>query len=87
MASAFAVAPVGHYPSPLHSNNSMSGFGPASGPYLGITDGQRLQYYSSQQAHAPAPAVKDLGGRRVGKVKFFDTQKVRDLAATVFGHH
>lgn len=58
----------------------MAGFGPSAGQFIAASDPnqQRLQYYSSQQPQAqPAPSIsKDIGGRRAGKVKFFDTQKV-----------
>lgn len=57
----------------------MAGFGPTPSHFMGASDpNQRLQYYSSQQAqpHAAPNAGKDIGGRRAGKVKFFDTQKV-----------
>lgn len=61
------------------AQQSMLGFGPAAGsPYFSGADQQRLQYYSSQPQHqAPAaPVSSDISGRRSGKVKFFDTQKV-----------
>lgn len=76
MASAFAGASTAHYQAPL-SASLMAGFGPAAGPYLGGSDpSQRLQYYSSQQPAVHSMSVKDVSGRRAGKVKFFDTQKV-----------
>lgn len=59
----------------------MAGFGPAAGQYAGASDpSQRLQYYSSQHTHTSSNVPKDLpAGRRAGKVKFFDTQKVNSL--------
>ena len=71
---------------PGGGSNSMLGFGPAAGgsaPYYASSSGgaggepqsQRLQYYQSPQ-HATAPATEKITGRRSGKVKFFDTQKV-----------
>lgn len=71
----------------------MAGFGPTGGPYLGASDpNQRLQYYSSQHTQAPPASVsKELaGGRRAGKVKFFDTQKgygfINDYRAEEIGN-
>ena len=66
--------------------SSMLGFGPAAtAPFFGSSgeqQSQRLQqYYQSPQRQQPAPAMPhterpSAPGRRSGKVKFFDTQKV-----------
>lgn len=67
----------------------MAGFGPGAGPFMGVSDpAPRLQYYSSQQTQAPAAAPKELvGGRRAGKVKFFDTQKVWYMYLSTYRFH
>lgn len=72
----------------------MAGFGPTGTPFVTAPDPnqQRLQYYSSQQPQPQvAPNVsKDVGGRRAGKVKFFDTQKgygfINDYRAEEIGN-
>lgn len=91
MASTFAGGS-----STSGQQGSMLGFGPAAGnaPYYGSggvggggggsggeQQSQRLQYYQSPQ-HASAPATQKIEGRRAGKVKFFDTQKVRSLRSS-----